>query len=101
MKSFMINTNKIVTILILLILSACEYDRPGTNIAKARELKHGMTINEVKRIMGTPDDSLQGYFDKDKFMFIYETSFFVDDDINIYFDGSKKTVTNIVFPNGY
>jgi len=101
---FMKRKNKRMKLLIFILvlgLCGCEYDRPGSNIFKARTLEKGMSVNQVKEIMGTPDDSLAAYNEKDNFMFIYETSFFVDDDIYVYIDSSKKVVTRIIFPKGY
>jgi len=57
-------------------------------------------MNSVRNIMGIPDDSLSGYFDESKIMYLYELGFSESDDIAIYFDSVKKVVTDVVLPKG-
>lgn len=59
-----------------------------------------MNMQLVDSIMGSPDDSLKGYFDTSKIMYIYSTSFISSSDIEIYFDSSRKVVTEIILPKG-
>ncbi len=59
-----------------------------------------MSIETVKVIMGVPDDSLSGYFDESKIMYLYELGSLESSDIEIYFDSLTKVVTHVILPKG-
>lgn len=92
------NKNDIIGFFLFLVLTSCTLD--SSKINKAKSITIGMSMREVKGILGMPIDSLTGYFDKNKIMYRYKLSYFSSDDIEVYFDSLSKVVTNIVLPKG-
>ena len=89
------------SLLIFLIFCSCNLNKGNKNIENAYLLHNGMSMSEVVSQMGKPDDSLKGYADEYKIMFLYQGPIISSDDIYIYFDADNKKVTNIVLPKGY
>ena len=85
-------------LVLVLCLSCC---RGKTNIQNAKKITEGMTKNEVKSIMGKPDDSIQAYVDEDQFILIYSAPFASSDDVEIYFGKVDKKVKKVILPKGY
>ena len=78
---------------------ACSNNR--TVISKAKEIKVGMSMEDVKNILGAPLDSIKGYTDSNNIMFLYSAPQFESDDIQIYFDSGTNQVDHVVLPKGY
>ena len=89
---------KLFIALIFFIAYACS--QSDQKIKKAKQLQKGMTMSEVKSIMGIPTDSMPGYFDRSKIMFLYRLSWPASDNIQVYFDSTSLLVTNIMLPKG-
>ena len=78
---------------------ACNNDK--ALIYEAKKIKVGMSMEDVKMILGIPRDSIKGYTDSSKIMFLYSSPQFESDDIQIYFEAGTKRVNHIVLPKGY
>jgi hypothetical protein len=83
---------------LIVLLTSCSSD--SQKLSKAKTIKKGMTANNVRAILGAPNDTLKGYFDSSKIMYRYNLSIFSSEDIEIYIDTSNRSVVNIVLPKG-
>lgn len=74
-------------------------DKGQRNLKKVKSLEVGMTISDVKLIMGYPDDSVRHYFDPSKKIFIYKAPVLESENIEVWFDNNNK-VERITMPKG-
>ncbi len=65
------------------------------NVENSKRIVKGMGLDEVIRIMGEPNATYPGYFDKRQTIYYYEPPFASSAGIEIYID-STKTVNHII-----
>jgi outer membrane protein assembly factor BamE (lipoprotein component of BamABCDE complex) len=72
----------------------------SSNIKKAKSVRPGMTVSEVKAVLGEPKMVRPGYEDTSQTMFLYGTGLAASTDIEIYFDKNSNKVTRVLLPKG-
>lgn len=94
-------TSKVWTFLLLFSVFFLSCSNETKQVEKAKQIKKGMTKQEVNRIMGEPDkkDSVKSYPPYTERFYYYISPPIFSDDIIIWFD-STGYVSQVSLPKG-
>jgi hypothetical protein len=81
--------------LTLLLLTSCNNPRADKNYVNLRQIKKGMHMNKVIKIMGQPDTIIIEPENTNKLWFMYESSAGMSDNFYIYISKKDSIVEGI------